>query len=236
MPSSPRTPTRRRKSSSIDLSFTTDSPQSDGYSSRRQSYSRKSSQYSIDSPVTPRPISSHDRTGSYGFGNQVDPGDSNGLGSLADELAEAWDEDGEGEIEGAPEVQVKGAEGQRTEDTNGWSSRSYHHDLGIDIPQSLLPDSVSNRSLSPPKQSTRSRHRRQNSQYDGSDYGDTSDLECTDGLSPSLEARMAAIENLARRGTEANGSDNDGVIKRVAESLKELPSQSNVENGATRYG
>jgi hypothetical protein len=48
-------------------------------------------------------------------------------------------------------------------------------------------------------------------------------------------AKMDIVESLARRGTEANGSDRDGVVKRVVDGLRDLGSQSGVEGGATRY-
>lgn len=230
MQSSPRTPTRPRKSSntSINLSFTSPSRQSNGYHSKPGSTCRRSSQYSIPSPVTPRPLSSYERS-EYGFpngsSNNVQPESSNGLGNLADELAEAFDEDEEVGARGElPEVQYD-------------SGRVEHGDSMQEIftPTSSLPYPSRERSLSPPKRPTRSRnHRRQNSQYDGSDYGDDSDLQGVDGISPTLDSRMAAIEHLARRGTEANGSELDGVAKRVVGYLKDLGSQSDIENGTSR--
>ena len=69
--------------------------------------------------------------------------------------------------------------------------------------------------LHPPRQKARnggsSRHHCHESQYDGSDYGNDSDLEEAN-ISPSLEGQMAEIESLARRGIENNGSKNDHVI------------------------
>ena len=163
-------------------------------------------------------------------GNVIgDAGDAQGLGNLADELAEAWDEEEDGDRGESLEAQLNQIENH----TNGFSSHEYHSDLGIYIPQ-VKPSAPSNISLSPPKQPLRTKHRRVNSQYDGSDYGDESDFENTRGISPGLESQMAAIESLARRGSEANGSDQDDVVRRVADALKGLPSQSGVENGITR--
>ena len=45
---------------------------------------------------------------------------------------------------------------------------------------------------------------------------------------------MATVESLARRGTESNGGDADMIVQRVAESLKDLGSQSVLEHSATR--
>ena len=235
MPSSPRTPNRRRKSSSLESPFSPTSPQTNGYHSTRPPYSRRTSSYSIQPPLTPRPISSHSRNGDFGSsgGFETATNGGSGLGNLADELAEAWDEEGE-----------EDGHARSLEDSlNGYGGRINGH---ITPPQLASPSSISNHipssplpsqdahTLSPTKPSTRSKIRRKSpSQYDGSDYG--SDPEEVDGISPSLEARMAAIEHLARRGTEANGSDADTVIPRVAERLRDLGSQSGVENGVSRY-
>jgi hypothetical protein len=239
MPSSPRTPVRRRKSSavSIDISFTSPNPQSNGYHSKRPSISsRRSSVFSIAPPQTPRSNSSHDRNGHYdlsnGYSNGQDVESSNGLGNLADELAEAFDEDEEGEaVDDVSEFQYEAAENAR--DGHPSFQTTLKENKGISISQK--PRSARELSLSPPKQKMRSRHHhRANSVYDGSDYGDHSDLQGVDGISPSLDARMAAVESLARRGAEANGSDGDNVVQRVADALKDLGSQAGVENGASR--
>jgi len=240
MPSSPRTPTRRRKSSavSIDISYTSPSPQSNGYHSKRPSISnRRSSQYSVATPMPPRPISSHDRNVDFGYcndyGNVQDVESSNGLGNLADELAEAFDEDEEGEaLEDVLGVQYDGAEDVARDEHPSFRN-ALKENNGIPIPQK--PQPIRELSLSPPKQKTWSRHHhRENSVYDGSDYGDDNDLEGVDGISASLDARMAAVESLARRGTENNGSDKDTVVQRVADALKDLGSQAGVEDGASR--
>ena len=174
--------------------------------------------------------SSQEWPGPNGINNPTDSGTLSGLGNLADELAEAWDEDEEAEQGESLEAQL----GQADHYRNGFSSREKRSDLGIETPPPKSP-AASSMSLSPPKQPMRKKHQRVNSQYDGSDYGDDSDLETADGISPSLESRMAAVESLARRGNEANGSDMDSIVKRVADSLKELSSQSGVEDGTTRY-
>jgi hypothetical protein len=88
--------------------------------------------------------------------------------------------------------------------------------------------------LSPEAASKARKHARQRSLYDGSDYGSDTDFD-NDGITPALESRMAAIESLARRGMEENGSASDQVIKRVTEQLRDLGSQIAIENGATRY-
>lgn len=169
-------------------------------------------------------MSSHSRNDDFrssnGFSSAVDSG--NGLGNLADELAEAWEE----EEEEHSELQTNGYDAPSTP-----PNVEIHDSTANGLPASGLP-LQSEHSLSPTKPSSRTKHRRKASQYDGSDYG--SDPEEVEGISPTLEARMAAIEHLARRGTEANGSETDTVIQRVAESLKDLGSQAGVENGASR--
>ena len=179
----------------------------------------------MKSPLSPRPNSAHDRNASgdwgsiNGYGNSVDAENSNGLGNLADELAEAFEEEEKepGEDDGA-----------------GPTANGYPAFQSARIPISPPPQPVGELSLSPPKHTSRSKHRYKPSQYDGSDYGSESDLDGVEGISLSLENRMAAIESLARRGTEANGSDHDDVVKRVSNNLKDLGSQAGVENGASR--
>lgn len=242
MPSSPPTPIRHRKSSStaIDLSFTSATSQSNHDCAKRPSNSRRSSQFSLTSPPTPRSTTLHDTSGylesSHGFDDLVDPGNADGLGNLADELAEAFDEEDDNELglgDGVSERIHDRAEAIRDDQTKenehptvGNGDQKWHSTSALPVRQAAF-----DLSLSPPKQPFPARRRRKNPRYDGSDYGDDSDL---DVLSPSLEARLATVESLVRRGTEANGSDADGIVQRVADSLKDLGSQAGVENGATR--
>lgn len=180
--------------------------------------------------------------------------DGGGHGSLADELADAWDEEEDtsgihqmgrgGSVESQPPHAQE--EEQMVIDST--------HDLGFGAPLTLsktqeppaIPSPTAERSsLHPTKPNKRGEsrdnrkpshhHRRHESQYDGSDYGEDLDLEDMGGIAPSLSARIANIEALARSGTEDNGSATDGVIKRVVVSLRDLGGQSGIENGATRY-
>ncbi|MCJ1272486.1 hypothetical protein MMC21_000272 [Puttea exsequens] len=235
MPSSPRTPVKRRKSSasSINFAVTSPSPQSNGNSVRRPSVgSRRSSTFSVQSPTTPRLIPSHDGTGSFsqlnGYGNVPDAEESNGLGNLADELAEAFDEEAEDEV-------IHDVVGSPPSQRTSRQAQAFQTALKENKP--ILRERLSTRelSLSPSKQEYHSRnYQRHDSHYDGSDYGDDSDLEGVDGLTQSLTARMASIEGLARLGTQSNGSDADGVVQRVADALKNLGSQAGIENGTSR--
>lgn len=231
MDSTPRTPTQRRGSAVIDLSFTSASPQRTDLSSRISSHGRTTSSYSIASPAASSHASPLDRRGSFGaadrFNGSIDP--ENGLGNLADELAEAWEEEGDGEQENGSQLNRKDhlhIEGSPREKDQFGLDSSLHTSSATQLP--------SRPSLSPPKQSARLKHRRKPSRYDDSDAGNDSNPEGTEGISPSLEARMATIEILARQGTESNRSDMDTIVPRVADSLKDLGSQASLENSATR--
>ncbi|KAF1834513.1 hypothetical protein BDW02DRAFT_498125 [Decorospora gaudefroyi] len=230
MSSPPRTPTHRpatshrRHPSSLDMSHNT--------ASRRQSFNRRSSGYS---PITPR--SSHEFEHSSPAHQFDGGGDGNGLGNLADELGEIWDDDEEAmDGEFGEELEIA-----QDELANIGTAVEHDGSYGVDSATSLngVRDSgVAMQNSSPARLSPGStvktrKHARHRSMYDGSDYGDDSDLE-NEGMSPALESRMAAIESLARRGLEENGSPSDEVVKRVAEQLRDLGSQIAIENGATR--
>ena len=246
MPSTPPTPTPHRRSSAnaTHLAFPSASPQNNAYPSKRTSNSRRSSHCSEASSLTARPSSSHDRSGyletSNGFDDLVDLGNATGLGNLADELAEAFDEEEESGHElgdGAPEVPCAHAEAichdRLKENEHPKTKNCNQHTLAA----SILPvrTATSGLALKLPKQSLRFGQTRRRSQYDGLDYGNDSDLEDTHGIPASLEARMAAVESLAHRDTEANGGNADEIVPRLADALKDLGSQNGVENSATRY-
>lgn len=213
--SSPPLSRHRHQPSDLDLSFN-DTP------------IRYSSTYS---PVTPRSSIGYAANGSLanefaGLGG----GSHEGLGSLADELADAWDEDEELQ-EGTSELPLGESEHVHSNGivngfTNGYNTVDGTRDSGIDVLSSSPPAKTA--TLSPTK------HRRKPSRYDGSEYGEESDLEPADGIPPGLEMRMAAVEALARRGMEENGSEMDGIVSRVTEALKDLGSQAAIEGGASR--
>ncbi|KAH7079012.1 hypothetical protein BKA63DRAFT_256219 [Paraphoma chrysanthemicola] len=233
MSSPPQTPTHRptsshrRHPSSLDMSYTTPS--------RRQSMNRRSSGYS---PVTPR--SSHEFEQGSPAQHFDGGGDSNGLGNLADELGEIWSDDEE-----AVDGEEFGDELDAPHDYFPDIGTAVAHDgsAGLDsavgingvrdsgVAMQSSPSAAS--ALSPETASRARKHARQRSLYDGSDYGSDTDFD-NDGMTPALESRIAAIESLARRGMEENGSPSDQVIKRVTEQLRDLGSQIAIENGATR--
>ncbi|KAB8074658.1 hypothetical protein BDV29DRAFT_118943 [Aspergillus leporis] len=166
------------------------------------------------------------------FGGTADMG-GGGLGNLADELADAWEQEQEGGYGYASGQEIGNIPADSQHRDHSDSEDGYH--MGTRTPSSGY--SSERASLHPPKPKTRNgghRHRRHESQYDGSDYGNDSDLEEAADISPSLEMQMAEIESLARRGIENNGSENDYVIARVVEALRDLGGQSGIENNAMR--
>lgn len=203
--------------------------------SRRQSFNRRSSGYS---PVTPR--SSHEFDHGSPAQNFDGGGDGNGLGNLADELGEIWDDEEE------PMDGEFGEELDMAHDELAEIGTAVEHDgsSGLDnavnvngvrdsgVAMGSSPTTAS-KTLSPESAGRARKHTRQRSLYDGSDYGSDSDFD-NEGITPALENRMAAIESLARRGMEENGSASDQVVRRVTEQLRDLGSQIAIENGTTR--
>lgn len=200
-------------------------------SSRRQSVNRRSSGFSQITPRSSREFEQGSPAQHFDGG-----GDSNGLGNLADELGEVWDDDEEMDGDFGEEVDLP-------QDDLSTIGTAIEHDgsFGVDSVGSIngvrdsgvaMPSSSPAR-LSPGSAVKNRKHTRQRSLYDGSDYGDDSDME-SESISLGLEKRMADVESLARRGIEENGSSSDQVVKRVIEQLRDLGSQIAIENGATR--
>ncbi|KAK0375916.1 hypothetical protein CLIM01_06708 [Colletotrichum limetticola] len=222
----PQTPGHSRNHSGVDGSYQYNSVNS-------SPQNRRTSRSSAD-PATPLRSSFNNQDAldiSYASGG-MDGG--NGLGNLADELADAFSDSGdEGEYyeeetnndenngSGTPNINVEEAtfEGIR--------------DSGVDVASlGEAGGKGKNFNLGPPPAAQRG-HRRSGSEYDGSEYGSESDLD-SPGMLPSLVAKMDAVESLARRGTESNGGPTDGVFSRVTEGLRDLGSQAGVEGSATR--
>ncbi|ATZ54078.1 hypothetical protein BCIN_10g01000 [Botrytis cinerea B05.10] len=228
MPPSPQTPRHSRHPSALDFSPST------------MSHSRRLSKSSIHTPTTPNHMSREFSSSVDGVGMDVlgsAQNGGNGLGNLADELADAWSED-EGEMDEADlNFQNTAPADSDNEDAEG--DKNAVRDSGVDVTSPKKQHTVmnSNSTLTPPT-AGHGRvhalgHARSPSEYDGSDYGGDSDLE-SPAFGPALLARMDMVEGLARRGTENNGSQADGVVKRVIESLKDLGGQSGVEGNTTR--
>ena len=166
------------------------------------------------------------------FGSGVMEDGGGGLGNLADELADAFsDEEDDGYYDNdgsAPDASFD-LPHRETEQT-----KDAIRDSGVDVgsPANTSPRQTRNASLSLPSPNGRG-HRRAGSDYDGSEYGSGSELDSA-GMPPKLLEKMAAVESLARRGAENNGSATDGTFQRVTDGLRDLGSQSGVEGGATR--
>ncbi|TGO09075.1 hypothetical protein BTUL_0180g00080 [Botrytis tulipae] len=228
MPPSPQTPRHSRHPSALDFSPST------------MSLSRRLSKSSIHTPTTPNHLSrdfssSVDGVGMDVLGSAQNGG--NGLGNLADELADAWSED-EGEMDEA-DLNFQSTAPTESDNEDAEEDKNAVRDSGVDVtsPKKQHTAMNSNSTLTPPT-AGHGRvhalgHARSPSEYDGSDYGGDSDLE-SPAFGPALLARMDMVEGLARRGTENNGSQADGVVKRVIESLKDLGGQSGVEGNTTR--
>lgn len=197
------------------------------------------------SPLAQSPTESRSRTmdrsnrfsGEFTGPSEIDGG--GGLGNLADELANAWDEDGEGDEdvsgfqEGNENDLVDHMQGQG-ENNSDYMESTYEGGL-----RDSQDGSESDRDqLHPLKQKTKAnsqRHRRQESKYDGSDYGNDSDFEDPGDIPPGLEARMAGIESLVRWSAGEVSSSSDELVNRVIDNLRDLGGQTGIENSASRY-
>jgi hypothetical protein len=137
--------------------------------------------------------------------------------SLADELG-GWGEEDEDFSE--EDEHHDGHDGQRERDS------------GIDVTSS--PATKENGKLLTVVTRGGKGHRRKGSEYDGSEYGSESDFEDAQLVNASLEARLAAVESLARRGTgDISGIEN--TIGRATQQLQDLGGQSTMETGTSRY-
>ncbi|TQS31722.1 hypothetical protein Golomagni_07988, partial [Golovinomyces magnicellulatus] len=213
MPSSPRTPRHSRHSSNAGA-------HSQSPTARRQSKSSIN-----DATPSFRNSLTHQDTLDLSIIGSGGVRPSNGMGNLADELADAFsdsgDEDGSA-LDYSQQPQNNEAVGQdlaqdNTADTNGDAATSNGDQK----------DGI----LNVPSPKGRG-HARKASEYDGSEYGSESDLDAG-GMTASLLSRIDAVESLARRGIENNGGPEDEVFKRVTEGLRDLGSQSSVEGNAS---
>ncbi|KAI5867124.1 hypothetical protein GGS23DRAFT_161701 [Durotheca rogersii] len=214
----PETPRHSRQASSVDASYQNSSP-------AMSSNSRRLSKSSLQEPLTPlRNSMNESELNELSGGGIVQ---DNGLGNLADELADALSGSGE------DEEFYEDERGSQSRDSAGQDRLDGTRDSGVDIAsQPSQQGRAKSTSLSVPSPSGRG-HRRTGSVYDGSEYGSESDLD-SPGMPPSLVAKIDAVESLARRGTESNGGPTDGVFKRVTDGLRDLGSQSSVEGSTTR--
>lgn len=169
------------------------------------------------------------------FNTEVESGGgAGGLGSLADELASAWDDDyGDGESE-----EMSGSHEEGYDMPGSPSAASPRSAYGMGLGAQGESDSE-RESLRPPRTISKARgsqqHRRnESSLYDGSEYGNDSDFEEPGDIPPSLEARMASIEQFVRWSKSDSEEQGDQLVDRVITSLRDLGGQSGIESGATR--
>lgn len=152
---------------------------------------------------------------------------------MADELAEAWDEDGEVD-EGTSGLQV---DQEEEEMCNGHDkpqpqpASEYHYDIGIGLAMSPGLEHETHDSQSPTRYKSKPKHRQIITGNNGSDYGDSLDHDDSSGIPLSLQACMANIECLAQQSTNIEA---DEICKTASESLRDLSSQADVESGTTR--
>ena len=172
--------------------------------------------------------------------------DASGLGNLADELEQAWDEDADPEHQGSSFLEglregdsaVAHAEVQSPYETNdmhdfGFTNTSTLSPLPQEERQTLqVPNSPQTRKPRP-KQPT---HSRTESAYDGSDYGSDHSEDDLSTFPPLLRKRIREIERLARDAQSTDAlSEGGGVVKRTIFGLRDLgPPQSNIEYGVTK--
>ncbi|KAI9675121.1 MAG: hypothetical protein M1817_001529 [Caeruleum heppii] len=253
-PSTPRTPTHSRLPS---LSSPHDHPHlspSEQYpspasqtSSPTRSRRRSSLASSLNTPLSPRrtkmnggnmvnsmsmssDLAGSSISGDVGAGEEGGipaGGADNGLGSLADELGGAWGDDDDDEEEDEEVEDDDGINGAADENpTQLKSSPTPNGTSNADTP-TASPNP--NRSSSPPPPSPTQPHRRYPSSSSAS------------GFTPSLEARMATIADLARyqlsppKTAESDGAGvEEDIIKRFRNSLVDLGGQAGVESGVSR--
>ncbi|KAL1954975.1 hypothetical protein VTO42DRAFT_382 [Malbranchea cinnamomea] len=232
--SSPNSPVRRRRHpSSIDLSASSYAANGYGQSPPDSPQTLRSIP---QSPVTPRQpgFGAFERLERFSGDFTADAG--GGLGSLADELANAWDDDGEGEdgVSGANDDDDVSSMGQQYGGNDDEYVESVH-DFGIGGSAGVSDDDSGVEGGKPraPRQKIKSNHqshRRHESLYDGSDYGNDSDFEDPGDLPPGLEARMAGIDSLVR----SSQAGDDELIDRFIRRLRDLGGQAGIENNTSR--
>ncbi|KAI9817806.1 MAG: hypothetical protein M1827_000925 [Pycnora praestabilis] len=163
-------------------------------------------------------------------------GADNGLGSLADELAEAWDEDEEEEDgNGAWDPPTSGLQDACRSDSETFLQypTGNAHD-GTTITSPPLPKRpIENNSQEILKESTHSGRRRKHSHHERLDYDSNSELEdCV--TTSGLEMQMSAVERIAWTGNAMLAEEGSNVIGRVVDILKIMGGQAGVEAGTTR--
>jgi hypothetical protein len=237
IPSSPVTPSRTRARRPSNLDFSSSASSNPYHASIGTSSSRRSSRTSQASvpfsPMTPHQQIDKRQSASLsiasdGIYDALTEGEN--MGNLADELADAWDEDGPEEpgssfLEGLREGSVDPS-ALRDDRSPTTPSRKPVLDDPMYSPT---------RSAGNVKRNISRGHKRGQSRYEDSDHGEPSDVEDVNGWPPGLAREMANIEALARPGLNGDPvSEAGGVVSRTMAGLKDLGPQASIENGATR--
>ncbi|KAK2612924.1 hypothetical protein QQS21_001035 [Conoideocrella luteorostrata] len=220
MSPSPTTPRHSRNSSAAD-------------SQQKYLHVRRQSKSPTHEPATPglNGIGQQDNM-DIGILNSGGRASSKGMGNLADELADAFSDSGEeDDVEyehgqhSVPGMQSRDMQGNAIKCTGGGELDS------ASVPATAYMCRNDNKLRFPV---SHGRGNRGNAtEYDGSDYGSESDIDCA-GMAPTLVAKIDGIESLARRGTENYGGPGDDVFRRVTDGLRDLGSQLTVEGNASR--
>ncbi|KZZ99354.1 hypothetical protein AAL_01926 [Moelleriella libera RCEF 2490] len=168
--------------------------------------------------------------------NTVGPAVCNSMGNLADELAHAFSDSGEEEQDQCEEEEYShkstaSTDAANTEETKPPFGESNDTESLVLYPSTGRYDSrqdVSGRSSM-----LTTGIRKAAVDYEGSEYGSGSDLECA-GMPVTLISKIERIESLCWRGTNDYGDPDDAIFDRVAGCLRDLGSQSTVEGNASR--
>lgn len=160
--------------------------------------------------------------------------DGGGLGSLADELAEALDEDDQEEVGDETNTHAEYEEAESSEKP----PLSEEDQRGEQVPRSQRNSAAdlafSSGSHKSPRASSTAKAHRQSAYLKSSGNLDYDMLDDAHGLSQNLESQILTTEHLARRADEAMVSEAQDVIRNLSGLLKDLPSQTGVENGTSR--
>ncbi|KAI9790468.1 MAG: hypothetical protein M1816_005132 [Peltula sp. TS41687] len=169
-----------------------------------------------------------------------------GLGSLADELADAWDEEGEGEGEGEGDETVEDEDEDDENDERSWRENQRQQNDGCHDSSSYARNGEMNLSdTSPRKELTkkdstttgskleRKTSKRQRLKLGEEDRDEDDDLN---EISSALEARLAEISTLAQRGlmTINDRAEDDDIFDRILTHLQDLGSQADIESSTTK--
>jgi hypothetical protein len=155
------------------------------------------------------------------------PAPVNGMGNLADELADAFSDSNEDEYD----EYLENNSHPKSDDSQSTRVEWAGNNAGcVESAPSIGGGTDVNAALLLPHGRG---HQRKNTDYDGSEYGSESDLDSA-GMPPTLLAKIDAIESLTRRGTEKYGGPGDEVFQRVTDGLRDLGPQSSLEGNASR--